>query len=193
MMVSITDQLVSDLQLHIQQHGRAVLVIDGDSAAGKTTLAARVAERMDCNLFHMDDFFLPSALRTQARLSEPGGNVDYERFLTQVLTPLLTGEAFAYGAYSCTDLSTTDIAIAPKPCAVIEGSYALHPRFLSAYKTMRAVKVFLRVAADEQIRRIRQRNGEAMLRRFREEWIPMEKRYHQAFEAQWYDVQFTDG
>lgn len=187
------DLLVSGLQSHIRQYGRAVLVIDGDCAAGKTTLAAQVAARLPCNLFHMDDFFLPPALRTEARLAEAGGNVDYERFLSQVLAPLVSGRAFAYGAFSCADFSTTDISVTPGPCAVIEGSYALHPRFLDAYRALRAVKLFLRVAEAEQLRRIRQRNGEAMLRRFRDEWIPMEKRYQAAFRTQWGDVQIIDG
>ena len=52
---------------------------------------------------------------------------------------------------------------------------------------------FMEVPADEQIQRIRSRNGEAMLRRFKEEWIPMEKRYHEAFRSLWTDVRFING
>ena len=44
----------------------------------------------------MDDFYLQPHQRTTKRLREPGGNVDYERFETEVLQPLLTGEAFSY-------------------------------------------------------------------------------------------------
>jgi uridine kinase len=191
-MESITERLVFDLKQHIQQHNRAVLVIDGDCAAGKTTLAAQIAARLDCNEFHMDDFFLPSALRTDERLREAGGNVHYERFLEQVLTPLEATRPFVYGAYSCTDFTMTNVPVTPKPIAVIEGSYALHPRFLDAYRAMHAILLFMRIPADEQIERIQKRNGEAMLRRFREEWIPMEKRYRQAFEKEWEGVRFID-
>jgi uridine kinase len=193
MMNEILETLVSGLKRRIETFGHAVLVIDGDCAAGKTTLAARIAARFSCNLFHMDDFFLPPALRTEERLSEPGGNVDYERFFTQVLVPLKGNEAFTYGAYSCADGSTATAAVAPRPCAVVEGSYALHPRFLDAYREMGAMLLFLRVPEDEQLRRIQKRNGEAMLRRFRDEWIPLEKRYQQAFLPLWGDVTVTDG
>lgn len=192
-MTDIVNQLVFDLQQHIQKNGRAVLVIDGDCAAGKTTLAAQIAARLSCNRFHMDDFFLPPALRTEARLHEAGGNVHYERFEKQVLNPLLQTIPFSYGAYSCADHFTREISVTPKSVAVIEGSYALHPRFLKAYRAMNAVLVFMRVPAEEQLRRIQSRNGEAMLRRFREEWIPMEKKYQQAYENEWDGVWFIDG
>lgn len=192
-MTELSNRLVLDLQQHIKQYGRAVLVIDGDCAAGKTTLAAQIAARLSCNVFHMDDFFLPPAMRTPARLFEPGGNVHYERFRSQVLEPMLENKPFAYGAYSCGADETYTVRVTPEPVSVIEGSYSLHPRYLDAYQTLRAVKVFMRIAPEEQIRRIQSRNGEAMLRRFREEWIPMEKRYRQAYEKAWGSVLFTDG
>jgi uridine kinase len=192
-MTALPDQLIRALRRRIQTNGRAVLAIDGDCAAGKTTLAARVAARLDCNVFHMDDFFLPPVLRTEARLGEAGGNIHYERFLSQALAPLLQNAPFSYEAYSCKSDSTRTVSITPKPAAVIEGSYALHPRFLEAYRAMDAVMIFLSIPPEEQIRRIRSRDGEAMLRRFREEWIPMEKRYRQTFEKDWDGVLFTDG
>ena len=187
------DRLAADLRQHIQTYGRALLVIDGDCAAGKTTLAARIAAQTQCDVFHMDDFFLPPALRTEARLTEAGGNIDYDRFAAQVLTPLLTNKPFVYEAYSCKTGALRTVNVAPGPVSVIEGSYALHPRFLKTYEALRAIKVFIRVSPEEQIRRIRNRNGEAMLRRFQEEWIPMEKRYHQTHKKAWGVVRFIDG
>jgi uridine kinase len=184
------NQLVAALKERIRRLDTAVLVIDGDCAAGKTTLAAQIAAQLDCNVFHMDDFFLPQAMRTADRLSEAGGNVHYERFMEQVLVPLIQNKPFAYGVYSCADGATRTVDVIPKPAAVIEGSYALHPHFLEKYESLDAVKVFLRVDPEEQLRRIARRSGETMLRRFREEWIPMEKRYQQAFLEAWGDVQF---
>ena len=187
-----TEQLLNVIRQNIATTGRAVLVIDGDCAAGKTTLAAHLAGQLDCNVFHMDDFFLPPELRTKERLSEAGGNIHYERFLAQVLQPLIKNEAFSYGAYSCTTQKMTDVTVKQKPAVIIEGSYSLHPRFLDAYKTMGATMLFIQISKQQQRKRIRNRNGEAMLRRFQEEWIPMEKRYHKAFLDQWDDVQFID-
>lgn len=81
--------LLAELLLQLGAQGRAVAAIDGNAAAGKSTLAARIAAffapQYSVNVFHMDDFFLPGALRTPERLAEPGGNVHYERFQDEVL------------------------------------------------------------------------------------------------------------
>ena len=59
---------------------RLLIAIDGCCATGKTTLARQLAERYECNLFHMDDFFLRPHQRTEERLAAPGENIDHERF-----------------------------------------------------------------------------------------------------------------
>lgn len=192
-MTRIAKRLVSELEHKLQTNDTAVLVIDGDCAAGKTTLAAQLAALLDCNVFHMDDFFLPPALRTKTRLAEPGGNIDDERFLAQVLRPLQEGKPFSYGAYSCQYGSTRYIDVSVKPVTIIEGSYALHPNFLATYQALGVIKIFLQIGMEEQLQRIQARNGEQMLRRFREEWIPMEKQYQQAFRSAWGNVTFIDG
>ena len=56
------------------------IAIDGNSGAGKSTLANILGGIYDANIFHMDDFFLTPDLRTEERLREVGGNVDYVRF-----------------------------------------------------------------------------------------------------------------
>ena len=59
---------------------RPILVaIDGRCGSGKTTLGEYLKGQLDCNLFHMDDFFLRMEQRTPDRMKETGGNVDYER------------------------------------------------------------------------------------------------------------------
>ena len=66
------------------------VAIDGMSCSGKSSLAALLEKIYDCNVFHMDDFFLPREMKTPQRLAEPGGNVHYERFAEEVLTKLGT-------------------------------------------------------------------------------------------------------
>ena len=192
-MTDTAQRLAAELKQNREQNSRTVLVIDGDCAAGKTTLAAQLSAQLRCNVIHIDDFFLPPALRTEARLQEPGGNIDYERFISQVLIPLTQNKPFAYDAYSCRDGSLSSVPVQPELLTIIEGSYALHPRFQFAYRVLHTIQVFMRISADEQISRIRLRSGEAMLRRFREEWIPMEKLYQQTYEKDWTDVRFIDG
>ena len=56
------------------------VAIEGKCTSGKTTLANYLGEVYDCNVFSMDSFFLQPHQRTEERLAQPGGNVDYERF-----------------------------------------------------------------------------------------------------------------
>ena len=59
---------------------------------------------------------------------------------------------------------------------IVEGAYACHPELRGYY----ARTACLTVPPEEQLRRIRARDGEEMLERFRTMWIPMENRYLEA-------------
>lgn len=154
-----------------------VIAIDGRAASGKSTLAQQLCRLLDAPVVHMDDFFLPPEKRTEARLSEPGGNVDYERFALEVLPGLQAGD-FSYGVFDCSVMRVTEKAAVPAArYRIVEGSYSHHPHF-GAYADLR---VFLSVERAEQLRRITVRNGEEMAEMFQNRWIPMEERYFEAF------------
>jgi len=158
-----------------------LLAIDGDAAAGKSTLAAELKQAYDCNVIHMDHFFLRPEQRTEVRLAEPGGNVDYERFAVEVLAPLQANRVFSYRPFDCKIMEFgPEITVCPRPLTVVEGAYSLHPVFGAPYH----VKVFLSVDESEQLRRIQARNGEIQAEQFRTRWIPMEKRYFSQFNIQ---------
>ena len=63
-------------RLLVSSKSPVIVAIDGVCGGGKTTLGEWLAMQYDCNLFHMDDFFLQNHQRTEERLSEVGGNVD---------------------------------------------------------------------------------------------------------------------
>ena len=155
---------------------RILIAIDGSCTSGKSTLAALLARELDCNVFRVDDYFLRPEQRTEERLAQPGGNVDYERFREEVLLPLKTGMPFFYRPYDCgTGKLKAPVAVMPKRISVIEGSYSHHPFFEGPYD----IKVFLKVSPEVRLVRIGQRP--AFLRtRFEEEWIPMEQAYFEA-------------
>ncbi len=154
-----------------------LLAIDGPCGAGKSTLANRLADIFpDSAIYHMDDFFLPPALRSAERLATPGGNVDYERFLQEVLLPLSEQKPFTYRRYECQRDTLTAVSAAPQPLAIIEGSYSLHPALRDFYD----LKVFLDIDAESQAKRIVARSPERLAERFFREWIPMENLYFEA-------------
>ncbi|MCE5187941.1 MAG: uridine kinase [Eubacteriales bacterium] len=158
---------------------RVILAIDGNCCAGKTTFAQLLGERLGADVFHMDDFFLQPERRTAERLGKPGGNVDAERFLDEVLAPISRGESVSYVRYDCKrDRLLAPVAIEPAPVCVVEGAYSLHPLLAPYYD----IKVFCRIDPSLQIERIRRRNGEAQLSIFQSRWIPLENAYFDALK-----------
>ncbi|NLK88499.1 MAG: hypothetical protein GX279_13605 [Clostridiaceae bacterium] len=150
------------------------VAIEGNSGAGKSSLAALLQQIYDCNVFHMDHFFLTPVLRTEERLREAGGNVDYVRFKKEVIDGLRSGNEFSYQTYDCSKGSLDQIVkVEPKILNIIEGSYSMHPTLADSYD----LKIFLGIGAEEQSRRILERNGSFMHEKFISLWIPLENRY----------------
>lgn len=171
------DQIITPIQKLLQVKSRVLVAIDGKCASGKTTLAGKLAEIYHCPVVHMDDFFLRPMQRTAARYQEVGGNVDYERFLQEVLLPLQTGNGFSYRPFCCKTMTLGEPVFVPEsPLVIVEGSYSQHPYFGDPYD----LKVVLTV--DEETQKDRIRNRPAHLQEvFFTRWIPMENRYLEAF------------
>ena len=171
-------ELLQAIDERLPRQERLLLAIDGGSASGKTTLAALLAQRYGCPVFHMDDFFLRPEQRTPQRLAEPGGNVDWERFFSEVLQPLRQGRPLTYRRYDChTGQFLPPVLRQAGQLNVIEGAYSMHPELSALYD----LSVFLAVSPETQRRRILQREPAFKQQLFFQKWIPMENRYFQAF------------
>ena len=150
------------------------IAIDGVCGGGKSTLGQAIAKKYDCNLFHMDDFFLRSEQRTPERYAQPGGNVDYERFQEEVLEHLHDKAGLTYQPFDCSCMELGEMRLVPyRRLNIIEGAYSCHPYFGDIYQ----VRFFVDLPAEEQKARILARNGEEKYERFVNEWIPMENQY----------------
>ncbi|MBQ3046116.1 MAG: AAA family ATPase [Clostridia bacterium] len=172
------EKLIKTIKEIISLNGRITVVIDGCCASGKTTLANRLAEQIDAQVIHMDDFFLPVHMRTEQRLSQAGGNVHYERFCDEVANGIRSGKSFEYGIYSCSEGRIKSYhTINPQKNIIIEGSYSLHPEIPDVAE----IKIFIETGLETQLERIRNRNGEEALKAFVNKWIPFENRYFEEF------------
>ena len=133
-----------------------------------------------CPVFHMDDFFLRPEQRTEARFAQPGGNVDRERFLEEVLIPLREGRPVDYRRFDC---ATFTIAppqrIKAGTLNIVEGAYSMHPDLAPYYD----LSVFLPISAEKQRERILKRNAPAHAKQFFDRWIPFEQRYFDALDV----------
>lgn len=153
---------------------RVIIALDGRCCSGKTTFAGELQKKYNCNLIHMDDFFLRPEQRTAKRYSTPGGNVDYERFLEEILIPVSKGESFIYRKFDCKLMKISEgEEVNFSPITIVEGSYSCHPDLRNYYD----LKIFLDINAQEQTDRIINRNGIENAQIFKEKWIPLEELY----------------
>lgn len=156
-----------------------LVALDGRCGAGKTTLADLLKESIACNVIHTDSFFLRPEQRTEERLQSPGGNVDYERILEEVIKPWHKNKTFSYRPFSCTTkMLEESVMVLPQPVTLIEGAYSCHPSLIDNYD----LKIFLDIDTETQRKRVQERNGENASM-FYEKWIPMEEKYLKEFSV----------
>ena len=158
----------------LKDNEKLVIAIDGRCGGGKSTLVSLLKEQFDCNIFHMDDFFLPFEMKTAERLRKAGENVHYERFEEEILKPLQNDKSATYRKYQCNiGEFSQPIKVEPKNLTIVEGSYSLHPKLRNYYD----YKIFITVDSKVQYERILKRNGKEKLQDFLNKWIPMEEHY----------------
>ncbi|MCI9140255.1 uridine kinase [bacterium 1XD42-8] len=175
----VAKRLIAATENFPQRDMPYLIAVDGRCGAGKTTLGKYLQEIAGWTIFHMDDFFLRPEQRTKKRLDTPGGNVDYERFLDDVLIPLKRGESdIVYRPFDChKQKMEKPVHIKVKGICLIEGSYSCHPALWDYYDQ----KVFLTIDPEEQKRRIFGRNKGEGAELFIERWIPLEEQYFSAY------------
>ena len=166
--------LCQTIEQMMKRNESSIIAIDGPCGSGKSSLAKMLGEKYEANIFHLDDYFLTPELRSEERLKEPGGNVDYERFYREIILGVKSNKSFSYSKYKCkSNVMESWEVHEPKPLTLIEGSYSLHPYLRDAYD----LKVFLTLEPEVQMKRIFLRNGEDIALRFLDEWIPLENFY----------------
>ncbi len=158
----------------------AIVAIDGRCASGKTTLAKLAAELMPCNVLHMDDYYKPIAQRAPDWETTPGGNIDYPRLQVEVFDAIAAGKAITCRVFDCgTQTLQAAQTLPQRPLTILEGSYCQHPTLREGY----ALKIFVTCRREEQLRRLRAREGEG-IEGYLSRWVPMEDRYHAACQVE---------
>jgi uridine kinase len=177
------NQSLSDLKKAIDEklmsRPQCVIAIDGPSGSGKSSLGEKLMSDYHATLFHMDDFFLSPDKKTPSRLATPGGNVDYERFLSEVLSRLQVYADLTYDRYDCHLNALEKVTCTITPLIIVEGVYSAHEALSSFYDII----VYLDIDVENQRQRIEKRSGKRMLDRFVKEWIPLENIYFKAHKV----------
>lgn len=174
------DALNAEMRRLLNEKGSVVVAIEGPCGAGKSTFAEELGREFDARVFHADDYFLRPEQRTPRRIAEIGGNFDRERFFEEVSEPARLRQDAVCKKYFCSNGTLSDsYRVDFTPVTIVEGSYCMHPELGEYFD----IGVFLNISPEEQSRRIMQRNGPAMHKRFMEEWVPMENSYFRAMNV----------
>lgn len=139
--------------------------IDGFGAAGKTTLAATVAEALPGSVVVPVDDFARAGVR----------GWDRELFVRQVLKPLQAGRPGRYQRWDLVaEAARGWVEVSPGVVVVVEGVSATDLRVPVPWD----VTLWVDVPAAERERRIRLRDTDrGLLERWRTDWWPNEQAY----------------
>lgn len=158
-----------------------IVALDGRCAAGKPRWRRACSSRPGATWCIWMTFSCAPPSGPRRVCGSPGGNVDRERFLAEVLRPLPARGGLHLPPVR---LPHTGLEAAgrldPAPLTIVEGAYSCHPDLWDLYD----LHLFLTVSPDEQLRRIRARNGADGLEMFQNRWIPLEEAYFQAFSIE---------
>jgi uridine kinase len=139
--------------------------VDGFGAAGKSTLAQRIAAELpEAQVVEVDDF---------GRVGVPGW--DRELFCRQVLVPLLAGRPARYQRWDLVADAGLDWVDVPSGVpVVIEGVSATDDRVPVPWD----LKLWVAAPAAVRRRRIKARDADpVLLERWRTDWLPGEQAY----------------
>ena len=138
-----------------------------------------MARQYGWGVVHLDDFFLQPIQRTPQRMAEPGGNLDRERLIAEVLEPLRAGQQGSYRLFDCRTMALAPgtVPLPQTSIILLEGSYSCHPDLWNYC----ALHAFVDVEPAEQLRRLAARAPEK-LEDFKTRWIPKEETYFAHFQ-----------
>jgi len=161
------DAVVDGLLAALPEH-RVLVAIDGPGASGKTTFAARLAQRTRPRpviVLHADDFFQPAPVRhARGRRSPEGFWLDaynYDALTDWALTPLRPGGSGLYRARSFDPangavVQPEPLQAPPDALVLVEGTFLLRDELWPFWDC----SIYIDITAEESTRRMLRRDGE---------------------------------
>ena len=172
-MNNVLDNILGRMEEAQKNNRRFLLVIDGKCGSGKTTLSEWLGERYGCNVFHIDDFYLPIIMQTP-----------------EVMAPLTADNAVVYRPFLCMEQEyAPGVSLKKTGVNVIEGTYSCHPVLREIYAKLtdwEVITLFMDIDDRNQRDRVRGRVGELRFKLFEDKWIPRERDYFSAYSVREY-------
>jgi uridine kinase len=163
-----------------------VVALDGRSGAGKSTVAAALADRLRATVIPTDDFFAAEITdaaweaRTAAERARDG--IDWRRMRRSALDPLLAGRPavwhpfdFAAGRRADGTYATSPQAVRrePAPVIILDGAYSARPEL----DDIITLSVLIEVPPAVRLARLVAREEPQFLAAWHERWDAAEDYY----------------
>ena len=163
-------RILAEVRALKQTQKRVIIAIDGRCGSGKTSLAESLRQCTNCEVIHMDDFFLRPEQINDERLSMPGENIDWERLEIEVLQPLLRGETCHYHPYDCHTRSyKPTVSCHPSSFIILEGAYSCNSH-LWDYSDLHIFLRFLLKNNCVELLNVTEKSGPKSLKRNGSRW-----------------------
>ena len=151
-----------------------LVLVDGLGGAGKSVLAAALAEQLGAPVVCGDDFYRASAQPRHLGAEGIGASFDWRRLERQVLTPLSRGEDSRYQRYDWNrDRLGGWVSVLGQDTVVVEGVFLLRDEL----RRYASVSIWVETPRDVRLARGIERDGEAARSRWTDDWMPAEDAY----------------
>lgn len=175
------ENVISKISELLQNNSKPVLVVlDGRSGTGKTTIAKQIANRLNGVEILADNFWVGGSdeewdKRSPQEKSEQA--IDWKRIKTDVLEPLLAGKSASWHPFNWKTgegLAEESIEAEPKKLVVLEGAYSSRPELQDIID----LSILVEVPDDANRRdRLINREGTEYMDNWHKRWDPAEDYY----------------
>ena len=173
------DELRNELVNQVSAKRSVIVAISGFGGAGKSTLAAALAEGVDAEVVSTDDF----SLAQQRERCPDWATIDRHRLVREVLDPARSGSPISYQPYDWpNDRLGEPRAVRPSQLLLVEGIGLIHPDTLSFFDLAVWIDCQLEIASERGRRRDRdiyKIDHDAI---WREVWTPNDRDYFALFQ-----------
>lgn len=179
---SVEDKVVFEINQLLKRKNSVLVVLDGRSGTGKSTIAQAITNRVEGRIVVGDDFYSggnDDAWHGLSASEKVAKVIDWQRMRTQVLEPLLAKKTASWypldfqPEVGWIGWKNETVTLEPAPVILVDGVYSARPQLIDL------VDLAVLVETDDEGRRKRLviREGQSFMERWHALWDSAEDYY----------------